>query len=72
MRIVTIFIPAFLFGDFSGGARTNGPYPATVSIGEDFLASSAGRKKMAAYLLKQGYDSALVESVVEETPVADD
>ena len=41
-------------------------------LGEDFLASSEGRKKMTAYLLKQGYDSTLVESVVEETPVADD
>ena len=40
--------------------------------GEDVLESPHERKKLAAYLLKQGYDAALVQSVVKELSVVDD
>ncbi|GAC1437780.1 MAG: regulatory protein RecX [Thermoanaerobaculia bacterium] len=40
--------------------------------GDAYPDTPEGRNKMAAYLLKQGYDAALVRSVVKETPVADD
>jgi SOS response regulatory protein OraA/RecX len=40
--------------------------------GDDVLETPEGRKKLAAYLLKQGYDAALVWSVVKEIPVVDD
>jgi SOS response regulatory protein OraA/RecX len=40
--------------------------------GEDYLATPLGRNKLVGYLLKQGYDAALVRSVVKESPVADD
>ncbi|HEX9160762.1 MAG TPA: regulatory protein RecX [Thermoanaerobaculia bacterium] len=40
--------------------------------GEAYLETAEGRKKLAAYLLNQGYDSALVQSVIKESPVADD
>ena len=35
------------------------------------LASPADRNKLAAYLLKQGYDAALIRDVVKEIAVAD-
>lgn len=34
--------------------------------GEDFAVSAEGRNKLAAYLLNQGYDGALVREVVKE------
>jgi len=40
--------------------------------GDDVLESPEARKKLAAYLLKRGYDAALVQSVVKETIVVDD
>ena len=40
--------------------------------GDDVLESPHERKKLAAYLLKQGYDAALIQSVVKELSVADD
>ena len=40
--------------------------------GEDYVASPEGRNKLTAYLLKQGYDAALIQSVVKESPVVDD
>ena len=40
--------------------------------GEDFLDTREGRNKLTGYLLKQGYDAALVYAVVKESPVADD
>jgi regulatory protein len=40
--------------------------------GEAWLDTAEGRNKLTAYLLKQGYDAALVRSVVKETPFADD
>ena len=40
--------------------------------GDDVLESPHERKKLAAYLLKQGYDSALIQSVVKELSVVDD
>jgi regulatory protein len=40
--------------------------------GDDVLETREGRNKLAAYLLKQGYDSALVQSVVKEIEVVDD
>jgi len=40
--------------------------------GEEYAASGEARNKLAVYLLKQGYDAALVRSVVKETPVVDD
>jgi len=39
--------------------------------GADFLASGEGRNKLAGYLLKQGYDAALVLSAIKEFLVAD-
>jgi SOS response regulatory protein OraA/RecX len=40
--------------------------------GEAYLDTPVGRNNLIGYLLKQGYDAALVRSVVKETPVADD
>ncbi len=40
--------------------------------GAAYLDTADGRKRLAVYLLNQGYDAALVRSVVKETPVADD
>ncbi len=40
--------------------------------GEDYPATPEGRNKIAAYLLKQGYDAALVRRVVKEPLLADD
>jgi regulatory protein len=40
--------------------------------GDDVLETPEGRKKLAAYLLKQGYDFALIRSVIKELPVVDD
>ena len=40
--------------------------------GGDVLQTAEGRKKLAAYLLKQGYDAALIRSVVKEISIADD
>ena len=40
--------------------------------GDDVLESPHERKKLAAYLLKQGYDAALIQSVVKELSVVDD
>lgn len=40
--------------------------------GEGYPATAEGRNKIAAYLLKQGYDAALVRRVVKETLLADD
>jgi regulatory protein len=40
--------------------------------GEDYVMTDDARRKLAAYLLNQGYDSALVQSVVKEIPVVDD
>jgi len=40
--------------------------------GAAFLETAEGRKKLAVYLLNQGYDATLVRSVIKETPVADD
>ena len=40
--------------------------------GEDYAATPEARNKLAFYLLKQGYDAALVRSVVKETSVVDD
>ena len=40
--------------------------------GEDYVLTDEARRKLAAYLLNQGYDSALVQSVVKEIPVVDD
>lgn len=37
--------------------------------GEDFLSTSEGRNKLAAYLLKQGYDAALVREALKEITV---
>ena len=34
--------------------------------GDDFLESAEGRNKLTVYLLNQGYDAALVQSVVKE------
>ncbi len=36
--------------------------------GADFLTSGEGRNKLAGYLLKQGYDAALVADVLKEIP----
>ena len=38
--------------------------------GEEYAASADGRNKLAAWLLKHGYDAALVQSVMKETRVA--
>jgi SOS response regulatory protein OraA/RecX len=40
--------------------------------GEAYLDTPVGRNNLIGYLLKQGYDAALVRSVVKETPVVDD
>lgn len=40
--------------------------------GEEYVLTDEARRKLAAYLLNQGYDSALVQSVVKEIPVVDD
>lgn len=40
--------------------------------GPQYLETPEGRNKLAAYLLNQGYDAALVQSVVKEIPVVDD
>ena len=40
--------------------------------GDDVLETPEGRKKLAAYLLKQGYDFALIRAVIKELPVVDD
>ena len=40
--------------------------------GEDYVTTDEGRRKLAAYLLNQGYDAALVRSVVKEIPVVHD
>jgi regulatory protein len=40
--------------------------------GPEYLDTAEGRKKLAGYLLNQGYDAALVQSVVKELPVVDD
>lgn len=40
--------------------------------GADYLQSADGRNKLAAYLLKQGYDAALVRRVLEEIPPVED
>ena len=39
--------------------------------GEEYAASAEGRKKLAAYLLNQGYDAALVTRLLKEKPVVD-
>jgi len=39
--------------------------------GADYLATGEGRNKLAAYLLKQGYDAALVYQALKEIPVVD-
>jgi regulatory protein len=39
--------------------------------GEEFLSSPDGRNKLAGYLLKQGYDAALVREVLKEITVVD-
>jgi len=38
--------------------------------GEGFTATGEGRNKLTAYLLKQGYDVALVESIIKELSLA--
>ncbi|HEX6160784.1 MAG TPA: regulatory protein RecX [Thermoanaerobaculia bacterium] len=38
-------------------------------LGEDFLSTSEGRNKLAGYLLKQGYDAALVREALKEITV---
>lgn len=40
--------------------------------GEDYLDTTEGRNKLTAYLLRQGYEAALVQTVVKESPVVDD
>jgi regulatory protein len=40
--------------------------------GDDVLQTPEGRNKMTGYLLKQGYDAALIRSVIKEMPVVDD
>ena len=40
--------------------------------GEQYVSTPEARRKLAAYLLNQGYDAALVQSVLKETPVVDD
>ena len=40
--------------------------------GPDYLTTDEGRKKLAGYLLNQGYDAGLVYEAVKETRVADD
>ncbi|HEX6178613.1 MAG TPA: regulatory protein RecX [Thermoanaerobaculia bacterium] len=36
--------------------------------GEEYASSDEARRKLAAWLLNQGYDAALVQSVIKETP----
>ena len=40
--------------------------------GAEYLESDEARKKLTAFLLKQGYDAALIRSVVKETPELED
>lgn len=40
--------------------------------GSGYPESAEGRKKLTAYLLKQGYDAALIATVVKETTEVDD
>ncbi|HSP16434.1 MAG TPA: RecX family transcriptional regulator [Thermoanaerobaculia bacterium] len=40
--------------------------------GADYLETAEGRKKLTAFLLKQGYDAALIRSVVKETAELED
>jgi regulatory protein len=40
--------------------------------GAEYLESDEGRKKLTAFLLKQGYDAALIRSVVKETTELED
>ncbi len=40
--------------------------------GRQYLETAEGRKKLAAYLLNQGYDAALIQRVIKEIPVVDD
>ncbi|HUP45436.1 MAG TPA: RecX family transcriptional regulator [Thermoanaerobaculia bacterium] len=40
--------------------------------GQAYLTTDEGRRKLTAYLLNQGYDAALVQSVLKENPVVDD
>ncbi len=40
--------------------------------GAEYLQSEEGRKKLTAFLLKQGYDGALIRSVVKETTELED
>ncbi len=40
--------------------------------GAEYLQSEEGRKKLTVFLLKQGYDGALIRSVVKETPELED
>jgi regulatory protein len=40
--------------------------------GAEYLDSDEGRKKLTAFLLKQGYDAALIRSVVKETTELED
>ena len=40
--------------------------------GPDYVETAEGRNKITAYLLKQGYDASLIQSVVKESPVVDD
>jgi regulatory protein len=40
-------------------------------LGADFLDSDEGRNKLTAWLLNQGYDAALVQSLIKEIRVAD-
>ena len=40
--------------------------------GSDYVETAEGRNKITAYLLKQGYDASLIQSVVKESPVVDD
>ena len=39
--------------------------------GPDYLSTSDGRNKLAAYLLKQGYDAGLVYEALKEISVVD-
>ena len=40
--------------------------------GEEYLSTDEARRKLAAYLFNQGYDAALVQSVLKEIPVVYD
>ena len=39
--------------------------------GEEYLSTSEGRNKLVGYLLKQGYDAALVYEALKEIQVVD-